>query len=84
MPASVERERMIAAFSGLGLTVLPGEANYLLLYAERNVPALLAARGIAVRDCSDYDGLGKGWFRAAVRTRAENGELIETLREVLS
>ncbi len=80
---AAERQRMAEAFSSLGLTVLPGEANFLLAYAEKDVPTLLAQRGIAVRDCTNFDGLDEGWFRAAVRTEAENDELIETLREVL-
>ncbi len=69
---------------GLGLAVLPGEANYLLSCAGRPVSAPLAERGILVRDCSDFDGLGAGWFRAAVRPKDVNDELIKALREALS
>ncbi len=81
---SAERERLAKAFSSLGLTVIPGEANFLLLYADRPVPALLRERGILVRDCADYPGLGPGWFRVAVRTKDENDALIAAVREVCS
>ena len=80
---SAERERMADAFSSLGLTVIPGEANFLLLRADRGLIALLAGRGVMVRDCAGYPGLGPGWFRAAVRTKNENDALIGALREAL-
>ena len=78
-----ERERTAAAFRSLGLTVLPGEANYLLCRSVPGLPALLRERGILVRDCSGYPGLGPGWFRAAVRTPEENEKLLAAVREVL-
>ena len=80
---SGERERVAAVLLSLGLRVLPGEVNYLLLYADRDLPALLRERGILVRDCADYPGLGPGWFRAAVRTPEENEKLLIAAREVL-
>ena len=36
-----------------------------------------------VRNCENYDGLGQGWFRTAVRLREENELLLAALREVL-
>ena len=74
---------MADAFRSLGLRALPGEANYLLLFSDRDTPALLRAKGILVRDCSGYPGLGPGWFRAAVRTPEENEKLLIAVREVL-
>ena len=81
---SSERERLAGALRSLGLTVLPGEANYLLCRASRDLLPLLRERGILVRDCSDYPGLGAGWFRCAVRTPEENDTLLRALEEVLT
>ena len=78
-----EREGTAEALRSLGLTVLPGEANYLLCFADRDLPALLRERGILVRDCSDYPGLAAGWFRMAIRTPEENEKLLTAVREVL-
>ncbi len=78
-----ERERLADSLRARGLRVLPGEANYLLLYAERDLPALLRARGILVRDCAGTPGLGKGWFRIAVRTPEENDRLLSAVKEEL-
>ena len=80
---SAERRRLTEALAALGLAVWPGEANFLLLRAPRGLGDNLRARGILVRDCAGYAGLAPGFFRVAVRTRGENDELIQTIREVL-
>ena len=43
----------------------------------------LLARGILIRDCSNYRGLGPGWYRAAVKLPEENRRLAEALRHIL-
>ena len=79
-----ERPRLAAGLTALGCRVCPGEANYLLFF--QGIPALpqkLAQRGVLIRDCSNYHGLGPGWYRAAVRTEAENGKFLKIMKEVL-
>ncbi len=78
-----ERERLYRELSALGLTVYPGEANFLLLYSGKELAVPLSKMGCAVRDCSDFVGLKKGYYRVAVRTRDENDRLLAALREVL-
>lgn len=78
-----ERERLSREYAALGLAVVPGEANFLLLYAEKELAIPLAKRGYAIRDCADFVGLGRGYYRVAVRTRAENDRLLGAVREVL-
>ena len=34
-----------------------------------------------IRDCSNYSGLRKGYYRVAVRTHEENQELIRAMRD---
>ena len=81
---AVERRRMREELTELGLRVVPGEANFLLFYSEeRALSDKLREKGILLRDCSSFKGLEQGWFRTAVRTEAENGELLRALREVL-
>lgn len=79
-----ERERMSRELRALGLTVFPGEANFLLLYSEKELIRPLREKGILLRDCSNYVGLTKGYIRTAVRTPAENDRLLAAVREVLS
>lgn len=78
-----ERERLLLELSTMGLTVYPGRANFLLFHSEKELTGPLAAMGLAVRDCSDFVGLGAGYVRAAVRTRSENDRLISAIKEVL-
>lgn len=78
-----ERPRLAAGLEHLGLTVVPGEANYLLFQSE--VPLdTLKQRGILLRGCGNYPGLDDTWYRTAVRTREENAVLLAALREVLT
>ncbi len=84
--ALVEKERryLIEALSGMGVTVFPGAANFLLCRAEREVWKPLLERGILVRRCGNFTGLNETYFRIGIKTEAENRELIEALREVLN
>lgn len=79
-----ERPRLAAGLEVLGFQVCPGEANYLLFFSPAsNLGERLRERGVLLRDCSNYHGLGPGWYRAAVRTGEENQVLLRTMREVL-
>nr|WP_317400238.1 histidinol-phosphate transaminase [uncultured Gemmiger sp.] len=81
---SAQRPRMIAGLTALGCRVVPGQANYLLFYHGRKdlVPAL-RKKGVLLRDCSNYAGLGPGWYRCAVRSGAENDAFLQAMKEVL-
>lgn len=81
---SAERQRMRTALEALGLRVVPGEANFLLFHcADSELAEKLRERGVLIRDCADFAGLEKGWYRTAIRTEAENTVLLGTVREVL-
>lgn len=78
-----ERAWLFRRLTGLGLRVIPGEANYLLFRCPRPLEEPLARRGILLRNCGNYAGLDETWYRAAVRTRTDNRRLMEALEEVL-
>ena len=80
---SSERNRLTNELQKLGILVFPGEANYLLLYAEKDLCGEMLQRGILLRDCANYVGLGQGFVRIAVRSREENDALLASLREAL-
>nr|WP_303646011.1 threonine-phosphate decarboxylase [Candidatus Solincola tengchongensis] len=67
--------------------VFPGHANYLLLRLPVEGPQAVAVvegmgrRGVLVRSCHDFSGLGEGFIRVAVRRRRENMRLLRLLRE---
>lgn len=83
MRISEERRRMTEELRRLGIRVYPGEANYLLLYADLPLTERLMKRGIMVRDCSNYIGLHRGYVRVAVRSPGENNQLLAEMKEVM-
>lgn len=81
---SAEREFLSAGLHSLGLEVIPSEANFILFRCGKPLDELLPERGFAVRNCENYYGLEKGWFRTAVRLHDENELLIAAISEVLN
>ena len=79
-----ERAFLAEELEKLGFAPCPSQANYLLFYSPEDLFTPLLERGILIRDCSNYHGLGPGWYRAAVRTREENLRFLEALRETIT
>lgn len=78
-----ERRYLREGLEALGLTVCPSQANYLLVKSPAELSGPLLDRGILIRDCANYRGLGLGWYRTAVRRREENRTLLNALGEIL-
>lgn len=79
-----EREYLSSGLRSMGLEVVPSEANFILFRCAKPLDEILPEHGIAIRNCENYHGLGRGWFRTAVRLRAENTLLLAAIREVLN
>ena len=71
-----------AALEELSFTVCPSQANYLLLKSPIPLHGPLLERGILIRDCANYRGLGPGWYRTAVKRPEENRLLLAALAEI--
>ena len=78
-----QRPILAAALKGLGFSVIPGEANYLLFQSRTPLVEPLKEKGILLRACGNYVGLDETWYRAAIRTAEENRRLILALKEAL-
>jgi len=79
-----QRPRLAAGLAALGCRVVPGEANFLLFYVpDTELDRKLEKRGILLRNCAEFPGLGPGWYRTAVRTGEENEALLRAAKEVL-
>lgn len=78
-----ERVRLTRELQGLGFTVCPSEANYLLFSAPVGLDKALLRETLAIRSCENYPGLGPGWYRIAVRLAEENEALLDALRRVM-
>lgn len=79
-----QRPLLLRGLEGCGCRVIPGEANYLLFHHPDGALDLkLRKKGILIRSCSNYSGLGPGWYRTAVRTAGDNERLIRAIAAVL-
>ena len=79
-----EKAYLLRELRALGIEVLPGDANFLMLSGVPGLYDALLQRGILIRSCANYRGLGEGDVRIAVRTHGENEQLIAALREVVA
>ena len=77
----IKRERgfLSRQLSALGFGVFPSAVNYILFKGEEGLDDRLLAEGIGIRSCESYSGLGRGFYRTAVRTHEENIKLIKAL-----
>lgn len=67
----------------LGLNVFKSEANFLLIQSEVPLYERLLEKGILIRDCENFRGLSKGFYRIAVKSREENELLLRAMGEIL-
>ena len=77
-----EREIFISEITKAGLKVYDSEANYVFFRGEPALYDKMLEKGYLLRDCSNYPGLGKGYFRAAVRLHEDNKGFIRALEEI--
>lgn len=79
---AAEREYLLKGMKSIqkrclpDLKIFPSQANFLMFYTEFPLYEALLQRGILIRDCRNYRGLGPGYYRIAVKSREENEELL--------
>lgn len=78
-----ERQVLTERLRKLGLRVYPGEANFILFYSEKPLYERLLQRGILIRDCGNFRGLSKGYYRIAVKSREDNEKLWKAIGECI-
>ncbi len=79
-----ERRFLTKNIKKLGIKVFKSEVNFILCYSDFEVYEMLKSEKIAVRNCENFDGLNKKFFRIAVRSNEENIILIDALRRCLN
>ena len=79
-----ERAYLTRQLKALGLRVIPSESSFLLLFSGCELQQPLLKKGILIRSCSNFPGLGPGWYRIAVKKHKQNRALLCALKEVLS
>ncbi len=81
----VQRPELKKGLEELGLAVTPGQANYLLFRAAgvTDLKERLLQKGLLIRSCANYNGLGGDYYRVCVRTGPENRRLLAAIKEAL-
>ena len=77
-----ERAYMAEKLEQLGFFVFSSDANFILIKTEVNIYEKLLKQGILIRDCSNFRGLSKGFYRIAVKNKEENDALLTVLGEL--
>ena len=77
-----QRPILTEGLQKLGFTVIPSRTNYILFHSDGELREPLLEKGIQIRSCANYIGLGEGWYRIAVKLPEENRQLLDALREI--
>lgn len=69
------------ALKKLNMKIYGSKANYIFFKDNDNqeLKAYLESRGIMIRDCSNYIGLTKGYYRICVKEHKDNERLINEI-----
>lgn len=78
-----EREYLTIVLKGLGCKVFEAGANFIFFKGPLDLYERCLERGYLIRDCSNYRGLEKGYYRIAVRSKEENTGLLKVLKDLL-
>lgn len=86
-----EREFLKEELQKMNYRVYGSDVDFLLFYSDKsgdlhNCPSktlaeYLLEKRILIRDCSDYEGLSKGFYRISVKTHKENKILVREIRK---
>lgn len=84
---ALEREKLASGLEACGCEVTRGEANFLLArvpqpWTASTIQAALGERGILIRSCAMYPGLGDRHIRLAVKDAKSNLRLVNEMRSV--
>lgn len=74
-----ETEALFQKLKQLGLAVIHSDANFLLFQGPDGLKDAMLERGILIRDCSNFRGLTKGYYRICTRIPEENKVLVDAL-----
>lgn len=76
-----ERNYLITELEKLDYAIYGSKANYIFFQTAPGLYEHCLKKDILIRDCSNYQGLYEGYYRIAVKTHAENEQLIKVLGE---
>lgn len=80
----IQRAYLKSSLETLGFQVWESHVNYLLFQAagQTDLRERLLEEGILIRSCAPFRGLGRDFYRIAVKTKADNQKLIEAIAAI--
>ncbi len=79
---NIERQFLINGLENIGYKVISGNANFLLIYSKQPLYESLLEKKILIRDCTNFKGLAKGYYRISIKSRKENEILLNAIGEI--
>lgn len=79
-----ERDYLSSGLKQLGFRVCQSDTSFILFKGPERLYEALLEQGILIRDCSDFEGLCRGWYRVSARRRSDNEYLIQTMRGIMN
>lgn len=73
------RNDLMQGLAALSYRVYDSQANFILFQGDPGLADRCLKKGIRIRDCANFRGLGPGYYRVAVRRPEENRRLLEQL-----
>ena len=77
-----ERRWLLQAMQAAGYKTYDSAANYVFFRGPKGLWQRCLDEGILIRDCSNYPGLGEGYYRVCVGRHEENLNLMNVLCKV--
>ncbi|WP_051656548.1 pyridoxal phosphate-dependent aminotransferase [Butyrivibrio sp. AE3004] len=77
---STERRFLEDELRKLGFKVFESDTAFIFFKGPEMLYEALLEKGIMIRDCSDYTGLCKGYYRIAVKSHEDNEKLITAMK----
>lgn len=77
-----ERKFLLRELEKREFQIYGSEANYIFFQGSEGLREKCLEKGVSIRDCSNYEGLGNGYYRIAVRREEENERLLKVFDEI--
>ena len=77
-----QRDYLSSKLKELGIKVYDSDCNFILIKDERDLYNKLLEKGILLRDCSNFRGLTKDYYRISIKSQTENEKLISELASI--